>query len=188
MQYALIGQANILSLPIVAKATGNPIIAGTVNFYLVDKEGANANKWYRGADTSWQAAEAIAGAATHRADGGWYLSFPSAVWVRNVRYRLYGKEDGDLHIPVGEDVLGAVALSGSGATATVYTVLDGDTNPIDGVSVWVSTDLAGTNVVASGTTDDSGEVTFMLDSGTTYYLWSQKAGYNFTNPDTEVVP
>lgn len=105
MQKALTGKTNIVELPVVAKATGNPIITGTVNFYLVDKDGDNAGKWYRGSDTSWQAAESIAGAATHRADGHWYLSVVSAVWVKNIRYRLYAKESGDLHIPVGEDVL-----------------------------------------------------------------------------------
>lgn len=108
MQTALTGQANILELPIVAKASGNPITAGTVNFYLVDKDGPNAGKWYRGSDQTWQATEAIAGAANHRADGHWYLSFPSAVWTRNVRYRLYAKEGGSLHITVGEDVLGKI--------------------------------------------------------------------------------
>ena len=108
MLTALTGKANILDLPIVAKASGNPIISGTVNFYLVDKDGPNAGKWYRGSDQTWQAAEAIAGAATHRVDGHWYLSFPSAVWTRNVRYRLYAKEDGSLHITIGEDVLAKI--------------------------------------------------------------------------------
>lgn len=108
MLTALTGQANILELPIVAKASGNPIVAGTVNFYLVDKDGPNAGKWYQGVDQTWQAAEAIAGTATHRADGHWYLSFPSAVWSRNIRYRLYAKESGNLHISIGEDVLGKI--------------------------------------------------------------------------------
>ena len=111
MQIALISQANILELPLVAKASGNAITAGTVNFYLVDKDGDNAGKWYRGSDTSWQAAEAIAGAATHRVNGHWWLSFPSAVWARDIRYRLYAKEDGGLHITVGEDILGGVTTS-----------------------------------------------------------------------------
>jgi len=76
---------------------------------------------------------------------------------------------------------------GSGGTATTYTVTDSSTGlPIADVHVWVSTDTAGANVIASGYTDASGEVVFMLDSGT-YYVWSMKAGYNFTNPDTEVV-
>lgn len=77
------------------------------------------------------------------------------------------------------------AFAGSGATAKTYTVKDG-TNPISGVHVWVTTDLSGTNIVASGYTDDIGEVVFYLDSGTTYYIWRQKRGYEFTNPDVEV--
>lgn len=79
----------------------------------------------------------------------------------------------------------ATAVAGAGSTAKTYTVDDG-TNPLAGVHVWVTTDMAGSNLVASGYTDDSGEVVFWLDSGTTYYLWRQKKGYRFTNPDTEV--
>ena len=74
--------------------------------------------------------------------------------------------------------------SGSGATAKTYTVTDGS-SPISGVYVWITTDLSGTNIIASGYTDDLGEVIFFLDSGTTYYVWRQKSGYTFSNPDTE---
>lgn len=75
----------------------------------------------------------------------------------------------------------------AGAISWDYTLTDaGDGTPIDGAEVWVTTDLAGANVVASGTTNTSGVVTFMLDAGT-YYIWCKKSGYNFTNPDTEVV-
>lgn len=78
-------------------------------------------------------------------------------------------------------------LLGSGAISWTYTVLDEDTQlPIADVSVWVTTDLAGSNVIASGTTNQSGQVTFQLDAGTVY-VWSKKSGVNFTNPDTEVV-
>ncbi len=105
MQEVLAGQSNILGMPLVAKASGNPIVSGTVNFYLVANDGANAGKWYRGADTSWQAAEAIAGVATHRADGHWYRSLPSGVWTRNVAYTAYARESGNLHIPVEDHVL-----------------------------------------------------------------------------------
>jgi hypothetical protein len=52
--------------------------------------------------------------------------------------------------------------------------------------MWVTTDEAGNNVIASGRTDSYGNVTFYLDAGTVY-IWGQKDGYNFTNPDTEVV-
>ena len=144
MLTALMGQTNILELPLVAKASGNAIVGGTVNFYLVDKDGPNAGKYYRGSDQSWQVAESIAGVASHRNDGHWYHPFPSAVWTRNVRYRLYAKENGSLHITVGEDVLAKIEdldvilkawCAGnwrlqSGQT-NVYELLDAD----DGVTV-----------------------------------------------------
>ena len=153
MQYALTGQANILSLPVVAKASGAGITSGTVNFYLIAKDGTNAGKWYRGSDTSWQVVESIAGAATHRSDGHWYLSLPSAVWTRDVRYRLYAKESGDLHIPVGEDTIGKLGdtdvilkawcagiwRTKSGETS-IYELLDAD----DGTTVILEMELSET--------------------------------------------
>lgn len=93
-------QANVVRLPMCAKATGDPITTGTVNFYLIDDTGPNAGKWYRGSDQTWQASESIAGAASHDSDGHWKLSLPSAVWTANAQYMLYGKESGDLHIVV----------------------------------------------------------------------------------------
>lgn len=75
---------------------------------------------------------------------------------------------------------------GGGAITTTITCQVGGT-PIDGVEVWITTDEAGSNVVA-GTlvTDALGEVEFMLDAGD-YYAWRQKAGYNFTNPQSITV-
>ena len=79
------------------------------------------------------------------------------------------------------------ADSGAGTIQHTYTVTDSaDGMPLDGVEVWVSTDAAGVNVVASGYTNSSGVVTFMLDAGT-YYFWRKRSGYNFTNPDQETV-
>lgn len=81
---------------------------------------------------------------------------------------------------------GGGSLAGSGAILYTYTVTSLG-NPVDGVEVWVTTDEAGDNVVA-GTliTDAFGVVEFMLDEGD-YFVWSQKAGYNFTNPDPVTV-
>jgi hypothetical protein len=81
---------------------------------------------------------------------------------------------------------GVGAGAGAGAVAFAVTVNVGG-NPADGVEVWVTTDSAGTNVIA-GTlvTDAFGHVTFMLDVGT-YYLWKQKSEVNFTNPETIIV-
>lgn len=74
---------------------------------------------------------------------------------------------------------------GAGSTSTPITIDDG-VNPLDGVDVWATTDSGGTNVVARGSTNASGLVTFLLDAGT-YYIWKTLAGYTFSNPSTLVV-
>jgi hypothetical protein len=86
----------------------------------------------------------------------------------------------------GSDYL-QVDTVGAGAIAFTYTLTSSvDASPISDADVWVTTDLGGSNVVASGTTDINGQITFYLDAGTVY-VWRQKAGWNFTNPDTETV-
>ena len=81
---------------------------------------------------------------------------------------------------------GSGGVVGSGSTAYEVTINAGG-NPQDGAEVYVTTDSAGTNVVA-GTlhTDAQGKATFQLDAAT-YYLWVQKAGVNFTNPTSFTV-
>jgi len=73
---------------------------------------------------------------------------------------------------------------GAGAIAyTVKVLKPDDSSPLQSCEVWVTSDEAGTTVVA-GTllTNSSGESTFMLDAGT-YWFWRQHADYNFdTNP------
>ena len=79
------------------------------------------------------------------------------------------------------------AQAGAGAITFTYTLTSSvDSTPVADADVWVTSDLAGSNVLASGTTDASGEVVFYLDAGTVY-VWAQKSGWNFTNPDTETV-
>lgn len=86
-----------------------------------------------------------------------------------------------------------VILRTAGAIEFTYTVTNTVTLlPIEGVEVWISTDVAGVNVVWNGDTDafgiardDGGDLPW-LDPGT-YYFWNQKAGYTFPNPDTEIV-
>jgi hypothetical protein len=76
---------------------------------------------------------------------------------------------------------------GAGAAEFVYTLLDAATGePIGDADVWASTDASGSAVVASGRTDQNGRVTFYLDPGPVY-LWRQKSGWNFANPDAETV-
>lgn len=80
------------------------------------------------------------------------------------------------------------SAGGSGSVSWTYTLTSSvaPNPPIANAEVWVTTDLAGTNTVASGTTNALGVVTFQLDPGT-YYVWRALAGWDFTNPDTEVV-
>jgi hypothetical protein len=68
--------------------------------------------------------------------------------------------------------------AGVGADQVTITITDPDTLfPVADADVWISSDLAGLNVIA-GTlqSDGAGKVLFLLDAGVTYYLWMQKEG------------
>ena len=94
---------------------------------------------------------------------------------------------GDTRIAKLDATVSSRSTLGSGAITWIYNLTDSVTHlPIADASIWISTDLAGTNIIASGITDAFGNVTFYLDAGTVY-VWAQKSGWNFTNPDTEVV-
>ena len=77
--------------------------------------------------------------------------------------------------------------AGTGSVSWPYTVTDAVGGlPISGVKVEVSTDASKGNVVALGYTDNFGTVTFFLNPGT-YYIFRSKAGWDFSDPDTEIV-
>lgn len=97
-------------------------------------------------------------------------------------------ENSDLAtIKIVDNVGGGAA--GPGSTSCTFTINDSNGQPISGAEVWASTDLAGANVVAGTlTTDDIGQVTFLLDSGVTYYIWRDHPNFNFTNPQLTTVP
>jgi len=78
------------------------------------------------------------------------------------------------------------AEAGAGAVTWITTITDDDSNPLTSADVWATSDSAGNNILASGETNSSGQVTFYLDTGTVY-IWVQKDGYNFTNPTTVTV-
>lgn len=70
----------------------------------------------------------------------------------------------------------------AGGSANTYTVTDDGTalgNAVPDVHVWVTSDLGGNTIIASGTTDSNGAVIFYLDAGKTYYIWKHKAGSTF---------
>lgn len=79
-------------------------------------------------------------------------------------------------------------LAGAGAIAWTIQVRNNSTgNPLPGAAVWVTTDQAGSNVVAGTlTTDQFGNVTFYLNAGT-YYVWVSDPGYSAPNPTAIVV-
>lgn len=82
--------------------------------------------------------------------------------------------------------LADVDTLGAGADAVTLTVkLDGGT-VVGNADVWISTSSTGSPLVASGTTNSSGQITFYLDAGVTYYCWREKVGYNFDNPTSFV--
>ena len=72
--------------------------------------------------------------------------------------------------------VGSRLSQGAGAlTRTLAVTVSG--SPLEGASVGVATDAAGSNIVAGPlVTSSQGEVTLLLDAGT-YYAWVQKDGY-----------
>ena len=77
-----------------------------------------------------------------------------------------------------ERTLTAVPVVGVGADLVTIKITDPATLfPVSDADVWVTTDQAGLNVIAGTLQSDSaGEVLFLLDAGTTYFLWMQKEG------------
>lgn len=119
---------------------------------------------------------------------GWYRYLASAaeantVGTVSIRVNAVGCRQQNLEYIVKQRNPNAIEYT--------YTVTDG-VNPIEGVEVWFSTDIAGNNIVFKGYTDAFGIVLDeynqlpWLDPGT-YYVWSQKVGWSFVLPDTEVV-
>ena len=76
---------------------------------------------------------------------------------------------------------------GTGAVAFTYTLTSqSDGSAIAGVRVTVSDDIAGSHVVAEAISNVAGVVIFHLDAGR-YYLWREKPGWSFVDPDTQDV-
>lgn len=138
---------------------------------------------------NWTVTGDLAGLSTHSAadvatalgTGSTLTALASAASITALR-----GADSDTLKTVSDQIDGISAEAGGGGIAYEVACTYGG-NPLDGVKVWVTTDTAGSNVVASGYTGVLGTVTFMLEAGT-YYLWKQLAGYNAaTNPETITV-
>ena len=157
------------SFLLLNKTTGAPVTSGSVTGYVSIDGGEQA---------------ALTGAISHLGNGQWTVDTISAAEMNgDVIGLLFLHNDAiAVHFTVETET-----PLGPGATSKTYTLLEDDEiTPIADASVWVTTDLLGNNIIASGTTDQYGKVTFQLDAGTVY-IWRAKTGFTFTNPDTEVV-
>src|ERR1700731_2258349 len=77
--------------------------------------------------------------------------------------------------------LEALSNIGTGSSQFTVTITDNSSNPLANARVWVTSDSAGTNVVAGTlTTDTNGHAVFFLNPGT-YYVWCSDPGYTGTN-------
>jgi hypothetical protein len=133
------------------------------------------------------------------ANGSGFTSIPNSAGVTTI-LADYARRTGDYSVLNASGVRSAIGLASAnldtqlaalgvpsaGAITFPYTLTEADGTPIAGATVWATTDSAGLDVVESRTTDSFGVATFHLDAGT-YYFWRQLAGYNFTDPDVEVV-
>jgi len=187
MQSAKAGQSNVMTVDVLNNTSGAAITTGTVTAYLRALTGDNAGKWFRASDSTWQAAEASAGAMVYKAGSVWDVTIVSAAWITGVTYSLYGKESGDLNIPYSEQVVVGFIKPDIGIITFTYTLTESVSgDPISGAIVEVYSEIGMTNLVDSGITNASGIIVFYLQADT-YYLKRHKSGITFANPDTEVV-
>lgn len=81
----------------------------------------------------------------------------------------------------------AISPVGAGAIEVDIISRDEDSNPIDGVEVWITPDEAGSSVIAGTLVSDNNGITkFQLDDNMVYWVWRQRAGFNF-NPNPESI-
>ena len=135
---------------VLDRSNGDPIISGTVNYYLKAKSGTNDGLWWRDSDESWQNSE-IANLMSHDADGHWEIDLSSSPFDTNgVRFLEYVKESDDLHIPdsrhlIARDELTQLIQADNikiAATLTAVQALDCvDTNAIIAAIIIALADL-----------------------------------------------
>lgn len=174
----------------VDEMTAGIITAAVIATGAVDADALAADAAGEIADAVWD--EALSGHTTAGSTGEalddaggaaadpWDTALPGAYASGKAGWILGNRLDAAVSSVSGNN-------PGAGANEFTYTLTDSLTSdPVADADVWVSTDSAGSNVVASGRTDQDGEIVFYLDSGTVY-IWRQKSGWNFANPDVEVV-
>lgn len=126
----------------VAKASGDAITSGTVNYYLLALTGDHAGKWWKNADQTWAVAE-TANAMTHRADGNWTLELAASPFVDGALYLEYAKESGDLHVAAEGKLLRGKSNDLSAAAAIANAALPSQSQVVDAVAAVVVEVLGG---------------------------------------------
>lgn len=125
------------------------------------------------------------------ASGLYRVDLPNAAVVSgaafvNVNVAFTGTLNESVLIMLDQPATAATG-NGTGAKSHTVNVVNSVTgSPVVAAAVWVSTDQAGQNVIASGRSDAFGAVTFLLDIGT-YYLWVMDEDFLANNPTTITV-
>ena len=158
--------------------------------------GAQASYTRKGGSAASVTLTALAGPTAAHTDGGFIevdatkspglyrLDLPDAACASGVAYVVVSLTfSGVLAEAALVNLETPVNPAGAGSTAFTVTVNHSVSgNPIAGAAVWVTTDSAGSNVVAGTSyTNAFGQVTFYLDTGS-YYLWVASEGYTGSNP------
>jgi hypothetical protein len=118
---------------IIDKTSGSGVTSGTINWYLKNITGANAGKWWRNSDGTWQVSE-TANAMTHQSDGHWTITLSATPWVDGDVSLEYAKSSTDIHVPVSRmlnvaytsdaDSSGNVSLSSAEHDTIASAILD----------------------------------------------------------------
>lgn len=106
------------SFTIIDKSSGSGVTSGTVNWYLKNISGANAGKWWRNSDATWQSTE-TANPMTHQADGHWTITLTASPWTDGDVSLEYAKTTSDVHVPVSR-MLTVAFTSDSDAQGKVF--------------------------------------------------------------------
>jgi hypothetical protein len=144
----------------ISTTTGAAVTSGTPTVYVTIDGGT------QGAGT---------GASTHEGNGCWSYACAQAD-TNGTHVAFTFVLTGAVSQTV--NVYPTISSSGSGANSVTITWTSGASPVADG-DVWITSDEAGNNVVA-GTlqTNSNGKATFLLDAGSTYWLFASKDGVN----------
>lgn len=136
----------------------------------LDATGELAFQAFYAANTASTSIDDVIDAIGTGGGGGdpWTTSLPGTYTAGQAGYILGHNLDAQIS--------GIGGATGPGADTVTITIKVASV-AVANAQVWISSDSGGSNVIA-GTklTNSQGEVVFLLDAGTTYYLWMQKDG------------